>query len=87
MRFDETRGITAGLLMALKKPPKQQKKNFHDLHSDVYEFIWFKLRMMIDTSLIDLDLDSRSQECKKAKASAPIVSQSFQSIWRELGSL
>ena len=36
-----------------------------------------------DTSLIGLDLDSRSQECQKAKTSAPIISQSFQSIWME----
>ena len=33
-----------------------------------------------DTSLIDLDLDSRSQECEKAKTSAPIISQSLQSV-------
>ena len=33
-----------------------------------------------DTSLIDLDQDSRSQECKKAKTSGPSISQSFQLI-------
>ena len=32
-----------------------------------------------DTGLIDSDLDSRPQECKKAKTSAPSISQSFQS--------
>ena len=36
-------------------------------------------------SLTDLDLDSRSQMCEKAKPSAPIISQSFQSIWMEFG--
>ena len=35
------------------------------------------------TSLIDLDFDSRSQGCKKAEPSAPIVSKTFQSIWTE----
>ena len=29
----------------------------------------------LGTSLIDLDLDSRSQECEKEKTSAPIASQ------------
>ena len=28
----------------------------------------------VDTGLIDFDLDSRSQECKKAKMSVPIIS-------------
>ena len=30
---------------------------------------------ILDTSLIDLDLDSRSQECMKAKTSAAVISQ------------
>ena len=34
-----------------------------------------------DTKLIDLDLDSRSQDCEKAKASAVIISKSFQFEW------
>ena len=36
-----------------------------------------------DTSLIDLDFNSRSQECEKANTSAPIISQSYQSILME----
>ena len=39
------------------------------------------------TSLIDVDLHSRSQECEKAKTSAPVISQSFQSFWMEFGIL
>ena len=50
------------------------------MHSDVYEWIEFKLSVVVnmDTSLIDLDLGSRSQECEKDKNSVPIISQSFQ---------
>ena len=60
---------------------------------DVYEWIWFKLGLMIDTaelyiefesSLVDLELDSGSQECKKAKTSAPVVSKfsiNLDGIW------
>ena len=55
------------------------------MHLDVFELILFKLGMMIatielntmDTSLADLDLDSRSQGCEKAEVSVPITSQSF----------
>ena len=36
-----------------------------------------------DTSLLDLDLASRSQVCKKAKTSLPIISQGFQPIYVE----
>ena len=43
--------------------------------------------LLCDTILIDLDLNSRSQECEKAKLSAPIMSQSFQSIQMECGIL
>ena len=54
---------------------------------------WFKLGVMIDaivfytlvTSLTDLDLDSRSQECRKTKTSPSIISQSFQSVWMDFG--
>ena len=49
--------------------------------------LWYDDRYLctldFDISLIDLDLDSRSQECKKAKSSAPIISQSFPLIWME----
>ena len=37
------------------------------------------------TSQSDLDLDSRSQGCKKANTSVAIISQSFSSIWMEFG--
>ena len=48
--------------------------------------------MMIDTTklyiwILDLNLDSRSQECKKAKPSAAIISESFQSLLVSLGIL
>ena len=36
-----------------------------------------ELYMLILTSLTDLDLGSRSQGCKKAKTSAPVISQKF----------
>ena len=38
-----------------------------------------------DTSLIDLDPDSRSQECEKPLTSAPIILQGFQLIWIRFG--
>ena len=40
-----------------------------------------------DSSLIDFDLDSRSQVCKKVKTFGPIVLQSFQSMWMGYGIL
>ena len=51
--------------------------------------ILFKLSMVwwetlhFDTSLIDLDLDSRSQEWRKQKTFGTFVLHSFQSIWME----
>ena len=48
-----------------------------------YDDRYFSI-LHFDTSLIDLELDSRSQECKKAKSSAPIISKSvidLRSIW------
>ena len=71
VRFILTRGIIAVLLTA-------SKKNFKvGMHLDICKSIWFwfKLGIMIDTivlfdfdtSLFDLDLDSRSQECVKQK--------------------
>ena len=66
LRLNETREITAVVLTV--------SKNFNiDMYLDIYESIWFKLAMMIDTvklyifdtSLTDHDLESRSQECKK----------------------
>ena len=43
--------------------------------------------VIIDTSQTDLDLDSRSQECKQTNTSASIISQNFVSIWMEFGIL
>ena len=62
------------------------------MHSDVYKWIWFKLDMMVDTILLhilyhlidlDLDLDWRSQKCKKAKFLCQLSHTVFQSIWME----
>ena len=46
-----------------------------------------ELYILIDTSLSDLDFDSRSQGCEKAKSSVPIISQSSPLIWLKLGKL
>ena len=40
-----------------------------------------------DTNLIELDLDSMSQECKKSETCMSVVSESFQSICMEYGIL
>ena len=40
-----------------------------------------------DANLIQLDLDSRSQECKKSKTCVSVISESFQSICMEYGIL
>ena len=65
------------------------------MRSDVYELIWYKTlhddrysyTLHVDRRIIDLDLDSRSQEFKKAKPSEPSISQSFQSVCMEFGLL
>ena len=49
-----------------------------------YGYCWI-LHIEFHTSLIDLGLDSRSQECNKAKTSPPIISQSFLLTWMEFG--
>ena len=41
----------------------------------------------VDTSFIDLDLDSRSQECEKAETSAQIISQSCHLVGMKYGIL
>ena len=59
------------------------------MHPDVCGLIWFKFGTIVDSfkvctlilSLIDLDLHSRSLECKKATSYAPIITQRFQTIW------
>ena len=87
-QISELREIIAVLLTAFKK--------FNvGMHLNVYESVWFKFYTMTDTitlyilnsSLFDLDLDSRSQECKKAKASVAIISHNFQSVRMEFGIL
>ena len=60
------------------------------MREDVYRSIGFKLIDTIvhyDTSLTDLNLDSRSQECKQVETSTAIISQCFESIWMEFGPL
>ena len=59
---------------------------------EVYGPLCFTIGMMTNTTgfynlILSLDLQSRSEECEKAKASASIISQSFQSIWMEFGIL
>ena len=61
-------------------------KNFNtSLHSDVYESVWFKVDLVLDTivvkfdtSIIDLDFDSWSQQTKKSSISVSVISQRFQ---------
>ena len=74
----------------------QASKNFDvSMYLDIYKLILFKLGMMIDIielwDLIlvqnNLDLDSRSQICKKAKTSTPIILQSSKSNSMEFGTL
>ena len=65
------------------------------MHSDVYHIDLIQTchndgyycTLHFDTSLIGLDLDSRSQECNKEQFSVAIISQSFQLIWMEFGLL
>ena len=38
-------------------------------------------------SLTEVDSESRSQACEKAKTSMPVISQSFHLIWMECGIL
>ena len=59
--------------------------DFQTLYSDRY----FVLNILIDLDLglIDLDLDSVSKECDRAKLFTPTISQSFQWIWMEFGVL
>ena len=82
VRFIERREITAVL---------QTVKRTLGLHSDIYEWIWFKFghycTLHPDNSLIDLDIDSRSQECEKAKTCVSIISQSLQLISVDFGIL
>ena len=65
------------------------------MRSDIYGPVWFKLCKVIDTTVLDililvlceLDLDTRSQGCWRAKTSAPINAESSQKIWMEFGVL
>ena len=58
------------------------------MHSDIYELIYFKLmwwQILLNSTFwhVLIDLNSRSQGWKKANTSAPIISQSFESVWME----
>ena len=54
-------------------------KNFiFGMHFKVYEPICFKVGIVIDT--VELCRNSRSQGCKEANTSPPIISQSVKSI-------
>ena len=84
--FIETIEITAVLQTVLKKTLKmacvRTFMNRFDLYGDRYYCTPHS-----DTSLLDLDLNSRSQDCKKRRTSAPNISQSFQSIDMEFSVL
>ena len=88
--LNETREMSAVLLAA--------SKNFKvGMLSDVYEFIWFKVSVVIDTiglcswMIVSLTLaliqGQRSKECEKAKTSMAIISQIFQLILMEFSML
>ena len=84
------RGITAVLLTASKTSVLPCIWTF----SNQFDSVWYDNRYYCPlhfdatiTSLINLDLDSRSQECEKANTSMPITSQSFQLTWMEAGIL
>ena len=74
---------------------KKNQPNNVSLCSDVQEMKLIQSKyegryywtLHCDTSLIDFDLDSRSLEDMKVKTSAPVISQSFQSIWMAYGKL
>ena len=54
------------------------------LNTCEHRFYW---TLHFDTSFRDLDLDSRSQGCEKAKTCVPFTSQSFQCKWMVSGLL
>ena len=88
VRFDETRKITAVLLTTSKK--LQRWRAFGRLWIDLV-YTWYDDRhsrtQYFSTSLLYLYLELRSQECKKARTFAAIISQFFQSTWLEFGKL
>ena len=82
MRSDETMEIAAVLMTALS--------NFNvGMHSDVYEIIFVRTpyddryysTLHFDTSLIDLDLDARSQKCKNQR----LLRQFFPKVFNRFG--
>ena len=86
-RFMETREINCCFTDYIKK---------NSWHPHAFRCLWVSLiytwyddryycTVHFSTSLIDLD--SKSQECKKANISLPIISQSFWLIWMEFGTL
>ena len=79
MRFNETKEITAVLLIA--------SELFNvGIHSDIYESICIKVDIMRDTielycdRILVLDFDSRLQEGKKSKTVVPINFAKYQAI-------
>ena len=87
IRSVETRGIIAVLVTALK--------NFKvGMHSEVHKSIWFKLGMVIDIIvmyiliLVFLTVTfTVHRSARKQNTSAPMISQSFELIWMEIGIL
>ena len=59
-----------------------QIRLIHIWKDDRY-WLWYDCTLHFDTRSLDL----RTHKCKKAKASAPIISQSCQLIWMEFGIL
>ena len=65
------------------------------MHSDVYESIWLEFGVMLDPIKLNifilvlfiLTLIQGHRSARKQKISVAIVSQSFQSIWKEFGIL
>ena len=81
MRFSVTREITAVLRTAFKKAVMFTciRMIMNGFSSDlVDDRSCYTLHF--DTSLINLKLVSRSQCCKKANTSSPIILQSFQLV-------
>ena len=96
VRFCETREVAAVLLPVSKKFMLVCIRTF--MNWTAFRHLWINLVqrqydgryywiLHFDTSLTDLDLDWRAQECKEAKTSAAIISQSFLLIMLEFGIL
>ena len=87
VRFDKPLEMSAALLNA--------STNFYfSMHSDVYEQIWNKLGVMIDTTEFYIWYQSmwpwpsvKVTGVPEANTSAPGISHSFRLIWIEVGTL